>query len=325
MLQVDDVASVGSDLAVGLRARGHVVRQIQTLAVGSARSPFAHRVLYPLRVLDWWRWGRRIRSAGYDVVHIHFASHGLIGILGAFPYWLHCHGSDVRENLSVPVLRRVTTAALNRAVGVLYSTPDLRARVLRIRPDAEFLPNPIDVSRFDRERAYRKTRRIFVFLRLDAGKGAADALKGAAHFASSDVEVVALKWGERAGALEREYSGRVTFVPKVPRDEVPGLLAEADIVVGQLRSGALGLSELEALASGAPLVARFDFPNAYTSAPPVHRAETAADVVGCLGILLDRDRDSLRVLGRAGRRWVAEEHGIAAVASKLESLYQQRR
>ena len=88
------------------------------------------------------------KSGSYDVVHIHFAYLGWIGILGRYPYFLHCHGSDVRRDLHDRLRRWPIMTSLRRARAVLFVTPDLAPIVRPIRSDAIFLPDPVNTDRF---------------------------------------------------------------------------------------------------------------------------------------------------------------------------------
>ena len=146
-VQVNDIASVASELAVALRKRGHHVDLLYPKLHGAGLPPLGKLAVSPLRFVDWMRLAWRLRRGNYDAVHIHYAYLGIVGLLARVPYVLHCHGDDVRDvdrRVWAPLIR----LALKRARHVYYSTPDLREALMRIRPDAEFLPNPIDIEQF---------------------------------------------------------------------------------------------------------------------------------------------------------------------------------
>ena len=144
--EINDIASVASEIGAGLRARGHEVTLFHPRLVGAGLHPQIKPITAPIRALDWIDLIRRIRAGNFDLVHIHYAYLGNIGALGGFPYILHCHGTDLRGETAVtrPLIRR----ALAEARHVFYSTPDLEAYVARVRDDGEFLPNPIDTVQF---------------------------------------------------------------------------------------------------------------------------------------------------------------------------------
>jgi hypothetical protein len=100
----------------------------------------------PIRAVEWTRLVRRLRAEQYDVIHIHYAYLGMVGVLGKFPYILHCHGGDIRD--ITPFTRWITSRALKNAGLVFFATPDLGPGVRKTRPDAAFLPNPIDTRVF---------------------------------------------------------------------------------------------------------------------------------------------------------------------------------
>ena len=95
--EINDIASVASDLAAGLRARGHEVTLIRPRLVGGGLPWMVKPVVGPVRAVEWAQIIREVHEGHFDMVHIHYAYLGMLGVLGKFPYILHCHGSDVRE------------------------------------------------------------------------------------------------------------------------------------------------------------------------------------------------------------------------------------
>ena len=67
---------------------------------------------------------------------------------------LHVHGSDVRWVVDSFKYGWVVKYALKHADKVLYATPDLETKVKKYRPDAIYLPTPVDVDRFTIKTVY---------------------------------------------------------------------------------------------------------------------------------------------------------------------------
>ncbi len=106
---------------------------------------------------------------------------------------------------------------------------------------------------------------------------------------------------------------------------MPVVLASVDVVVGGLRLGALGVTELEALATGTPVIAsvRGDLPQVepyYRSSPPVLPSVTPQSVVDQVTEMIS-NRDSLVAVGMKGKEWVREYHSADRVAALYESEY----
>src|SRR5205814_10049809 len=53
----------------------------------------------PWRVLDMRRVVGKLNRSHFDIVHIHWASYGVLGLASRIPYIVHCHGGDVRHRL----------------------------------------------------------------------------------------------------------------------------------------------------------------------------------------------------------------------------------
>ena len=62
-------------------------------------------VIPVIGLILYWPAIRKLRSGRYEVVHIHWLSQGIVGLLIARPFFAQSHGSDLHVNLGNPVLR----------------------------------------------------------------------------------------------------------------------------------------------------------------------------------------------------------------------------
>ena len=167
--EINDIASVASDLSTGLRGRGHEVTLIQPRLIGGSLPWAIKPVVGPVRAVEWAQIIRQLNRERYDAIHIHYAYLGMLGVLGKLPFLLHCHGSDVRRitPFTMPMVER----ALRGASSVFYATPDLGAFVLKRRPDATFLPNPVDSQTFAPRAPVTGSRDVYICCSLTDIKG----------------------------------------------------------------------------------------------------------------------------------------------------------
>lgn len=318
---VNDVASVGSTLVTSLIEAGVDARLVHPPEPGASWSHPAKLLTYPLRLAALLAWTARLRGQGDDLVHIHYARSGVVGLAVGKPFIVHCHGSDIRGVRPGTAWGRELARPLREASRVYYATPDLEPWVRAFRRDAEFLPNPIVPATWAIEP--EGTRRdVLVGVRLTEGKGAQriEQVVRALVRRRPETSITVVAQGPGAAAITASAGDRVQVIDPVPHEGMPRLFAAHRIAIGQMRLGAIGNYELEALAAGLPVVASFTFESAYPSTPPVigtDDPDAAADVVAAL---LD-DEDRRRGLGASGRSWVAANHGDAAVAARLASAY----
>ncbi len=315
--EINDIASVASEIGAGLRARGHQVTLFHPRLVGANLHPQIKPITAPIRALDWLDLIRRIRAGNYDLIHIHYAYLGNVGALSNFPYILHCHGTDLRG--ATTVTRPLIRNALREAKHVFYSTPDLESYVQRVRPDGEFLPNPTDTSLFRPTSLASERSRVLIHCALTDVKGAGRILKACQALAVSrpDIQFTAIGGGQMAPKFEALPN--VTMVARQPRWKLPALLNQHGIVVGQVRLGSAGMSELEAMACGRPVVTWFNELHAYPETPPYVPAVDARDIAEAIANLVDNPglRDEL---GERGRSWVERYHGLEPVVSRVEAV-----
>jgi glycosyltransferase involved in cell wall biosynthesis len=323
VLHVNDVAGVAS-AAVASAQSGGLPWRLWTL-------PAVRGSAVPIKL---WRRARdlvRFRPAGQacDVLHVHYGLFGYYAWSVRRPYVLHLHGTDVRGNLRSRALGPLVRAAIRRAGAVVFSTPDLADEVRALRPDATWLPAPLSpaVDATPARIGLRKPAgrpgaapRIVFASRWDPVKGLQRQLALARDLrgAHPDAELIGVDWG--TGAPAAAEAG-VALRPMLPAAEFRALMASADIVVGQLASGALGIADLEAMALGRPLIARFAYADAYGSDPAIWNTATCDPMTAVASILADPDATVDRCA--ATRSWALEHHGAEAFVRAALPIYGQ--
>lgn len=317
---VNDIASVASVLAAAQARHGATVRVLDP-AKPLAHLAYPWKVLsFPLRVPPLLAAVIRLRRNAPSLVHIHYATQGVIGLGIGRPYVVHCHGSDVRGARRKGLRGTALSAILGRAALVLYATPDLASDLRRFRRDAVFLPNPIDTVAFAPAR--QATRDVLMATKLDPVKGAATALEALRLLLerrpATTVTVVAS--GPLLDVARAQLGSRVRFVAPVTHARMPELIGDHRVALGQFRLGILSQVELEALASGVPVVTAFAHPEAYEEQPPIVHAQEPAEIAARLAALLD-DEPRRSALAAAGRSWVIANHDLDLVARRLYEAY----
>jgi glycosyltransferase involved in cell wall biosynthesis len=323
ILYVHNMNQVAETFGNDLARRGHSVRVYEpNLAGGSAPIPLKLAMM-PGRIFKMREIAGNLNPGYFDLVHIHWASYGVLGLVSRIPFIVHCRGSDVRYRLQQPFFHAALKFILRQAALVLCSTPDLLPIIQSVRPDALFFPGPVDTEQFA-PGANEPSRpwTILLFARLDAIKGCEVAVQGIARFAGRhpQVRVKLLDWGAEREKYKWRYSGRFEFVPLVAQGLVQHLLCSADVVVGQSFLGALGLAELQAMSCAKPVIASFRFADAYPAPPPLCQATTAQEVDEHLENVFQYPQTALE-LGRRARKWVIDYHSRPVLAVKLETLY----
>ena len=266
-----------------------------------------------------------LNKDSFDLVHIHWASYGIVGMMSHIPFVIECHGSDVRYRATQPFFRSVLTPIFQRAQAMLCITPDLLAPVQSIRSEARFFPGPVDTNRFVAvENKLALPWTILLFTRLDPIKGPDMACEGIARFAARhpSVRVQLLDWGLLKEEYKKRYGQRFEFLPVVPPDKVQQLIASADVIVGQCKLGILSFCELQAMSCEKPVICQFYYDAMYTAPPPIFRASSAEQIEEQLEHLYQNPQ-SAKERGKQAREWVIEHHGLGKVVPKLMNLYQE--
>ncbi len=255
------------------------------------------------------------RSLHVDLLHVHFATVVHHTRVIPRPYVLHAHGTDVRTLQYDPHYGPIVRRALTGARAVLYSTPDLAAHTVPRRPDALYLPVPIDVDALP---AWKPQPRVFFASRWDDSKGVEGQLAVARELARAlgrGVAIMGLDWGPGAAAA-REAG--VQLVPRRGHSGYLALLARSQVVVGQ-SAGILAASELEALGIGVPLVMTARHGLYGAAPPPVLDGAGTAEVVAA--VLAASANPVAFAAAQQGPGWVRAHHSAADQVDRLLEIY----
>jgi hypothetical protein len=263
----------------------------------------------------------RLRRGGYDWLHVHFVSQGVVGLAAGRPFFIHAHGSDLRLNPRLGLLRVLNRRVLDRAIGIFHVTPELRPLLGRHASRSRWLPNPISDRYFADGGTGRLVRKALIFVRLDPIK-APERIFDVTGPLAEIVELTAIRWGVLAAEYEARWGDEVHFIERVPPATVKDLLAGFDLVIGQMGVGVLGLSELEAMAGGLVVVMNLEAGLYEGEPPPVLATEGGVDLVAKVRLLVADPAEIGRRV-EAGREWVRRHHSFASHLALLETAYRE--
>ena len=199
------------------------------VAPRTLRSPAWRRYLDLL-----WR-GLTARGR-FDGVEGHFVlPSGVVALLVArirrLPLVMVAHGSDVGGMTRRPLMRSLARRVVRGADLVVANSDETRAAVRRLGADATVIPPGVEIDRFTATPRAPGGRRRVLYL------GGADPAKG--HDVATRLADTLLGPG----------------LTVVDPDEIPGLLAEHDVLLMPSHAEAFGLAAAEAIAAGRWVVA----------------------------------------------------------------------
>jgi glycosyltransferase involved in cell wall biosynthesis len=316
---VNDVAGVGTLQVAALRQAGWEA-DLYDVRKPAARWPsWAKLLAAPIRLALYVPIVVRLRRGRYDLVHVHFVSHGVVGAASGRPYFLQAHGSDLHLNLKRPLLRWWSRKWMRGARAIFYVTPNLAVHLVDFQAKSVLLPNPIDLARFAVIPAPDRIENALIFMRLEPVKGAERVFADVPEVAQS-VALTAIDSGPLAAEYKQRHGDHVRFINPVAHADVPALLARFDAVIGQMAQGVAGLSELEAMAAGRIVLMAIDQRLYAGDAPPVVGVSAEHGLVERLRALRT-DTAELRRISAAGRAWMEAHHSLQAHAQTLVRAY----
>lgn len=317
VLHLNDCAFVGQNLVAAGRREGmpwSILPPDRTWpkVVPGRTSPTRYEQYRTLA-----RIARQVARA--DVVHVHYATtvrRLRPRWIPKKPYVLHLHGTDIRTLWRDPRQGPNIQSYIDGAAHVYYSTRDNEENATTARPDAEYLPVFVDPGHLP---DWSPSGYVAFASRWEDVKGLADMLETARRLAAAGLDVRGLDWGP--GAADAAAAG-VRLVPKMPHADYLQFLAGANAVVGQA-TRILSVSELEAMAVGAPLSAVGDPLPGPDGGPVPIRSGSIDDVVQAV---IEDARDPERAAASLGSRdWVLSQHTASGHVERIADTYRRVR
>ncbi len=328
VLFVNDLAFIVDSLSRALAERG-----VESRVIGREISGPPAMASAFVRNID--RIQKSIRSGvDFDILHINYGLFGLFALEVNKPTILHCHGSDIRpgRNVKTRIANFVTRTSMNLADRVWYATTDLQPYFEDSTVPSRYMPNPVSSAFFATPWPPPEPSRVLFAIPLTYLKGADVAVEAMQILTrrSLAAEIETFSYPVVPGEsleLRKQIPPTVRGIPWTPHAEMPQLMGRATVVVGRLRLGSLGITELEAMATGRPLILQQSgsvqgFDGYYESDPPVISCTTALEVADavqeCLG-----NESYAREIGSNGRRWALKYHSPGVVADLYVKEYRE--
>ncbi len=287
-----------------------------------------------------------IRRAAPDLVHLHLPHPGgVLGLLGSGyrgPLVLTYHSDVVRQRLMSAIFKPLLDLVMRRAAAILATSPNYLATspVLAAHRDrCRVVPYGIPLEQFDapdRASADAIARRYGPRLVLAVGRlvyyKGFDVLVRAMRYVDARLVVIGdgpLEERLRTLAEAEGVSGKVTLLGEVQNADVAPFFSAADVFVlpSVARSEAFGIVQLEAMASGTPVVnTSLDSGVPWVSEDGVTGLTVPPGDPRALGAAVERllnDRALRDRFGRAARVRVREQFDVRIMGERVAGIYDE--
>ena len=287
---------------------------------------------------------RLIRDGRYDVVHAHLYRSQIYGRPAA---WLartpvivsteHSIGETHLERRRMTAgVRALYLSSERMSAGTIAVSDAVRERLENWGVPADritVIPNGLDLDRVTFDKQAREASRAEFGLgpddyvlgalgRLDPNKQFDLVIEAAAPLLDSGTKLLIVGKGDEHAHLEKVarahgVAGQVVFAGE--RHDVAAMLSAIDLFVASSRQETFGLSVLEALGNGAPVL--------YTTCPALdgldvpQARQVPSTVEGMRAAMAAELQAGPRP--REAAEKVIQEYGIGAVTARIDSLYEE--
>ena len=302
IIHVGSIAGVPQELSKAQRRLG-----LKSDVITFQNHPFKYdvdisrptRLPVPLKYLERIQYFFKVVK-NYDVLHFHWSS--LIPFGWDIPLWrrkekciiVHHHGDDIRRKGEGWFYKKF-------ADQILVSTPDL----LDWSPDAVWVPNPIDLQRYqylDSEKHTGNTK----ILHAPSDRG----IKGTKYVIKAVEDL-----------REEGYDVELVLVENMSHEKAVECYKSSDIVVDQLLAGWYGVFAIECMAMGKPVCVYIkEELESYLHSNPLVNTSPAR-LKEDLRILLEDEKLRSKI-GREARRFVEVTHDSNKISRYLiDNIY----
>ncbi len=196
---------------------------------------------------------------------------------------------------------------------------------MEFNTSAEYIPNPVNWRIFHPETKSRtlETRpaelKVLIASACDWKVRGTDRVIRALSILQEPIEVKLIKVGidyTRTLALANSLGLKLNVLPPVPHSEMPKYYWDADIIVASIGiGGTLGMTALEAISCGKPVITNVSSTFPVYSTFPIHDVSTTEQIVET--ILSSRDGK----LWEEENKYLRNFHDPEEIANKLVQIY----
>jgi glycosyltransferase involved in cell wall biosynthesis len=204
---------------------------------------------------------------------------------------------------------------------IFVSTPDILERAKDYRPDAEYLPNPVDTILFYPKPLKSHEGKLRVLIASDSNwqvKGTDMAIRALSRLNETiDLSIIAHgKDLERTVLLAKSLRLPLNILQRVPHRDMREYYWSSDVVIDSFRLGSLGMISLEAISCGRPVVTYISSRYPQYSGFPLKNINTEDGIIASI-------QEAGLNLWELENSYLKDNHNPQLIVKRLLTVYDQ--
>lgn len=262
---------------------------------------------------------KKIKKEKPDILHIHYTTSGVFFLDFKGKVICHAHGSDVRIKKHDYFRRVLNYLIFKKSFMIIYATPDLSQYFEVYKEKTMYLPNPIDTKIYTCNKNTSTSKKILLFSMPTTIKGIELSSKALKYIAKKhpDIEIDVFDTPKSREIFE---DSNISYISIVKQEDIPSLICNYDIIVGQFKIGSLGMSELQAMSCSKPVICNAYLNESYSGSPHL-QASSQQEIIDHIEILITKSHEDKQLLGGKNRAWIIENHEVSKICKKLIEVY----